>query len=39
MPDAHAEGLPKLQQIEMRRRYPTGVPERLCHAFPDPFSD
>jgi hypothetical protein len=25
MPDAHAEGLPKLQRSRMRRRYPTGV--------------
>jgi LAO/AO transport system kinase len=26
MPDAHAEGLPKLQGGPMRRRYPSGVP-------------
>jgi hypothetical protein len=25
MPDAHAEGLLKLEEIWMRHRYPTGV--------------
>jgi len=25
MPDAHAEGLPTLQDSDVRRRYPTGV--------------